>query len=361
MISWWRTEFGAEETERVADAIANERISQGVVTEAFEKAIGEAIDVPYVAATTSGSVAILMALMAHGIGHGDEVIVPNRTWIATAHAPALLGAQVVLVDVLPDRPIMDVSRIEEKITSRTKAIIPVHLGGRAVDMASVNEMAERYGLIVIEDAAQGLFVKNEKGFLGTQSGAGCFSLSVAKLISTGQGGFVVTSNADTYEQLKLVRGHGTKDVVHVDYMRMGFNFRFTDILASVGLAQLEKASSRVEHVLRVHERYRQGLERHPEFKLIPVDVAAGEIPLYVEILSESREDLIAFLAHREIQTRPFYPDLDRAEHLQAVGEYPNSRVFGEQGLILPCGPTQSLENVDFVLGALDSFVSGQKS
>src|SRR5437016_3807884 len=123
-ISWWRTNFGEDEIRLVAEAITAEHISMGPVTAEFERRLAGTIDVPYVVATTSGSMAILMALMAAGIGPGDEVIVPNRTWIATAHAPLLLGARPVLIDVLPDRPIMDVSRLEQKITNRTRAIMP---------------------------------------------------------------------------------------------------------------------------------------------------------------------------------------------------------------------------------------------
>ena len=137
MVPWWRTSFGEDAIAEVTRAIREECISQGPVTLEFETKLAEALDVPYVIATTSGSMSLLMALMALGIGPGDEVIIPNRTWIATAHAPKMLGATVVTVDVLSDVPIMDVSQIREKITPRTKAVIPVPLNGRAVNMDEV--------------------------------------------------------------------------------------------------------------------------------------------------------------------------------------------------------------------------------
>ena len=233
-IRWWRTVFGVEEVGAVKKAFSMEYISQGPVTEQFEAKFAEAMDVPYAVATTSGSVALLMALMAMGIKRGDEVIVPNRTFIATAHAPLLLGARVVLVDVLRDVPVMDVALIKKKITSRTKAIMPVHLCGRAVNMSEIHLLAKAYGLSVIEDACQAMFSKNKTGFLGTQSDAGCFSLGVTKLLSTGQGGIIVTRNRRTYEELKLVRNHGVPGTFDATYPRLGFNFKFTDIQAAIG-------------------------------------------------------------------------------------------------------------------------------
>ncbi|MAF20112.1 MAG: pyridoxal phosphate-dependent aminotransferase [Parcubacteria group bacterium] len=354
-ISWWRTEFGEEEVQRVSDSIFNENISQGAVTEEFEGLIAEALDVPFVVATTSGTAALLMALMALGVQRDDEVIIPNRTWIATAHAALILGAKVVLVDVLPDIPIVDVSQLKQKITSKTKAIIPVQLGGRSVNMEEVWKVAKEYGLFVVEDAAQALFVKNSKGYLGTYSDAGCFSLSVAKLISTGQGGFVVTRNKETYERLKRIRTHGVDSVIDVTYTQMGFNFRYTDIQASIGIEQLKRVPNRISHIKAVYEKYKAGISGILFLKLIPVDVTQGEIPLYVEVLCKRRKALIDFLSSHGVQTRPFYPDLNLAGYLESTEDFPNSKVFGEEGLFLPCGPNQPLRNIERVIEFLDIF------
>ena len=356
MISWWRTEFGAKELQNITDSISNENISQGLVTEKFENQLADALNVPYAVATTSGSMALLMALMAMGVGPGDEVIVPNRTWIATAHAPLMLGAKVVLTDVKEDVPIIDGEKIEEHITSSTKAIMPVHLGGRAVDMDVIKNIAHKHGLFVIEDACQAFFSKDSQGnYLGTCSDVGCFSLSVAKLISTGQGGFIVTRNKQIYEKLKLIRTHGVGDVINVCYTEMGFNFRFNDILASMGMAQLEIAQKRVKQVKVIYEKYKEALAQLPFLELIPVNVANGETPLYVEVLCKDREKLINYLSLQNIQARPFYPNLNNADYLSATGKYPHADKFEKQGLILPCGPDQSLDNVNTVLEVLKKF------
>jgi len=354
-VSWWRTTFGEAEAQGVRRAIEAEHISQGPVTAAFERGLSEVLDGAHVAATTSGSVALLMAMLAVGVGPGDEVIVPNRTWIATAHAARLLGGAVVLVDVEAERPVLDVTRLGAGITPPTQAVVAVHLNGRAPGMATIGRIARRHGVAVVEDAAQALCSHGPQGPLGTLSDVGCFSLSVAKIISTGQGGFVATKDAALHERLRLMRSHGVSDVVNATYTELGFNFRFTDIQASMGLAQLARLPGRVERVRALYARYAAALGEFPFLKLIPVDVAMGELPLYVEVLCPERESLVAFLAARGIQTRPFYPDLDTAAHLAARGDFPNSRVFGEQGLFLPSGPEQPPANIDRVFEALRDY------
>lgn len=356
-IRWWHTSFGQEEIQKIAESITAEHVSQGPVTEEFEAEFARALSVPYAVATTSGSVALLMSLMAVGIGRDDEVIVPNRTFIAAAHAAMLLGAKIVLVDVMPDIPVMDISQLRKKITSRTKAIIPVHLNGRSNDMAQIQVVAAEHGLAVVEDACQALFSRNAAGYLGTQSDAGCFSLGVTKLISTGQGGMVVTNNEETYERLKLVRNHGVADTFEATYEQVGLNFKFTDMLSSIGLVQLSRVPNRLTHVNAVHERYDSAFDecQFPFIKIIPVNIEAGEVPLWVEVLCEDRPKLMSYLESKGIQTRRFLPDLDDSPHLQNHGEFPNSRMFGDHGVFMPCGPSQSLENVDRVVDALKRF------
>ena len=355
-ISWWRTSFGEDEIRQIRKAIDSERISQGPVTAEFESRIADALQVPYAVATTSGSVALLMALMALGIGRDDEVIIPNRTWIATAHAPLLLGAKVVLVDVLADRPVMDVSLIREKISPRTKAIMPVHLNGRAVDMAAIHTQAKEYGLVVVEDACQALFSRNKSGYLGTQSDAGCFSLGVTKLLSTGQGGFVVTRNREVYDKLKMIRNHGVVDNFTDRWNQLGCNFKFTDLMAAFGLAQLEKVRDKVASVSDIYSCYEEGLRDNPAIRIIPVDLTGGEVPLFMEVMCEKRDDLMGFLADHGIQTRPSLPSLHTSAYLGNSGEFPHSGKFDGNALFLPCGPDQPLANVEQVLRKIQLFL-----
>jgi len=354
-VLWWRNSFGQEELKKINESFLNENISMGPITKEFEVKFAKALNVPYAVATTSGSVALLMSMMAFGIGKGDEIIVPNRTWIATAHAPQILGAKVVLVDVMPDTPILDVSQVRKKITSKTKAIIPVHLNGISVDMKEIQKIADEYNLKVVEDASQALFSKNSKGFLGTQSDAGCFSLAVTKLISTGQGGLIVTKNKEIYEKLKLIRWHGTEDNINPKYKIIGCNFKFTDLQASIGIVQLSRTQEKINRVNEIYAKYSEAISSLSYIKMIPVKVSKGEVPQYVEVLSNERQKLMDFLTSQNIETRPSLPNLNSAPYLKSTEIFPNSEIFRKQGLYLPCGPAQSLENVDRVIKLLKSY------
>jgi perosamine synthetase len=257
--------------------------------------------------------------------------------------------------VVKDGLVMDVDQLESKITPRTKAIIPVHLNGRSVNLKELNRIASRRGIKVVEDAAQAFCSRNADGYLGVQSFAGCFSLSIAKIIATGQGGFVVTRDEETYRALRAMRTHGVSDVINCTYTRPGFNFRFTDLQASIGLAQLKRLPDRIAKVKAVYEKYAAAMPGLPCLRFLPVNVPAGEIPIYIEVLCPERERLVKFLAGHRIQVRPFYPDLHRAPYLAGAGEFPNSEIFGRQGIFLPSGPDQPLENIERVIAALGEF------
>ncbi|MBI3252251.1 MAG: DegT/DnrJ/EryC1/StrS family aminotransferase [Candidatus Omnitrophica bacterium] len=354
-IPWWRTSFGEPELANIREAVLNERISQGSVTKQFEDQFARSLGVPYGVAATSGSASILMALMALRIGTGDEVIVPNRTWIATAHAVLMTGAKVVLADVCPDRPVLDVENLEAKITDRTRAVIAVHLNGRATDMVSLALLAEKHGFLVIEDACQALYSRTAEGYLGTLSTVGCFSLAVTKLVSTGQGGMVVTKDPQVYEQLALVRNHGVTDIFTDSWSQMGFNFKFTDLLASFGLAQLQRVPGRLKHMQTIYQHYLAAMRDFAFLTPVPIDVNDGEVPLYAEFFCPDRARLVDFLASKNIQTRPVPPSLEISHYIESDGHFPNSKRFADQAMYLPCGPEQPLENVDRVIETLKTF------
>ena len=350
-IAWWRTEFGKSELQAVIKAFEAENISQGEVTQELEQRLSVLLNVPHVIAVSNGSAALAMALMALGVSAGDEVIVPNRTWIATAHAVHILGAKVVLVDVEDTRPIIDVSKIESVISKKTKVIVPVHLNGRSADIAALNEVAKRNGLSVVEDAAQALCSRNQDAYLGTQSDIGCFSLSVTKLISTGQGGFLVTKRDDLAVKLRAMRTHGTENVTEPGSWKLpGFNFRITDLQSSIGVTQLSTLSKRIKKVVDIYETYLTGLEECSGIEPIPISAGQGEIPIYNEFLCDRRNELIDRLEQYGISTRPFLPSISRARYLwDDIYEFPNSIKYEEFGITLPSGPGQSLSNIRMVV------------
>ena len=355
-IDWWRTDFEKNKIlNSIKYAINNEFISSGPIARKFEKKISKFLKVPYVVSTTSGSNAILMALIALGIKKGDEVIIPNRTWIATAHAPLLIGAKVKLVDVDNKRSLINTKLIERKITKKTKAIIPVHINGRSADMDSIKKIARKYKLHVVEDAAQAFGSCNSKDYLGCQSDIGCFSLSLTKLISTGQGGFCVTRSKTIYEKLIRIRTHGIKNVFSGKWNIFGFNFRYNDILASFGLAEISKVKIKINSCLKIYNFYKKELVN---LKLIKFHdfKKKGEVIIYPEIFTQNPQKLIKYLKKFKIDLRPSASSLSSAPHLKTNEKFKNSLAF-QKMLYLPCGPEQKLTNIKKVIYLLKKYDS----
>ncbi|HLB43586.1 MAG TPA: DegT/DnrJ/EryC1/StrS family aminotransferase [Gammaproteobacteria bacterium] len=354
-INWWWIKFDNTEIANVTNAIQNGQISQGKLAEAFESKLADMLNVKYAVSATSGTSALYLALFALGVGAGDEVIVPDRTWVATAHAAYMLGARIVLVDTRQDLPVMDVDKVEEKITDRTKVIIPVHINGRACDMDKLNALASKYNIKIVEDAAQAIFSKSNGEYLGTKSDVGCFSFAMSKLITTGQGGMVVTNDEALRDKLRLVKNHGVIDNFTEAWGQPGMNFKFTDVLAAIGLAQLEKVSARIKHVNIIYEMYREGLKNIECVRLCPVAVEKGELPVWVEALSSKRDALVHFLRERGVQARPCSPALHTSPYFSATDNFPNATRFVKEGLHLPCGPNQPLENIEKVLAFIKEY------
>lgn len=356
-IPWWQTEFSTGEASSAAQAISEGRLSQGLLVAEFEERLARYLGVKHVVATTSGSDALLLSLWAAGVGPGDEVLIPNRTWIATAHAVLILGATPVLVDTESDRPIISISDLERKVSDRTRAVIPVHMNGRNSQIDEVIKFGDQYDLKVIEDAAQALGSRDPSGvLLGTKSLAGCFSLSVAKVISSGQGGFIASNHDEFANQLRLMRTHGVENVVEpVNWSRPGFNFRFTDVLASIALEQFKKLDQRLARLRQIYKKYSSELIQSDRCKLIPMDLEQGEIGPYVEVLCRDREKLTKYLSGFEIETRKFYPNLDSARYLFSENINWNSRVYGYEGLYLPSGPSLTDESIEYVVNKINRF------
>jgi len=355
-IGWWSTYLGDEEIEAANRVMAAKSYSQGRETEALEDEICQRLNVNGAVVTTSGSAALLMSLLASEISPGDEVIVPDVTWIATAHAVHLLGAKVVLAETEASRPVLDVGKIEKLITDKTKAIMPVHLNGRAVDMDRLTPLAKRNGLTIIEDAAQALASKCNGAYLGTIGDIGIFSLSLTKLVSTGQGGVVVTNNDALLQKLRAIRVHGVENYGHEErYTQLGFNFKFSDVLAGIGRAQFSRLSDKVKHVTEVYQRYSQGLQGIKGISLIPVEIERGEVPVWTEILCNDRDAVISFLDGKEIGTRPYHPAIHSAPYFAPAPNHTNAIKFANHGLVLPSGPSQPFEAVDKTIEILRAY------
>ena len=237
MISIANPLIGEEEKQAVMEVLASGLLAQGPKVKAFEEAFAEMCSTKYAVATSSGTTALHVALLAHGIGPGDEVITSPFTFIASANSVLYSGARPIFVDINPVSFNLDPAKIEAAITPNTKAIMPVHLFGLPCDMEAILAIAEKHNLAIIEDAAQshGATYRDQRvGSFGT----GCFSLYPTKNIASAEGGMVPTNSEEIAENSRVIRQHGMRRRYYHD--ELGFNFRLTDVHAAIGLAQLKK-------------------------------------------------------------------------------------------------------------------------
>ena len=354
-ISWWNLALENTEREALLSAFDNRQLSYGKISKKLEERLAEYLNVKHVMLTTSGSTALLVALKSIGVGPGDEVIIPNRTFQATANAVCMLNATPVVVDVTAVRGLMDLEQVKQKLSNKTKVIIPVHLNGRAVEMDMLMKIAKNANIKIIEDAAQSFASKFNNQFLGTFGDIGCFSMGATKFLATGQGGFVVTNNSNLYEEMKLYLIHAAGDQDQKRFDKLGFNFRLPDLISSIGLSQMNNVSIKYNKFSSVFNYYRSKLEQFEFIKLIDC-YEIGELPIWVDCLTSYRDELYNFLRDNKVETLQYYPSISDSKFLNLnSSEFKNSEKFSRYGLVLPSGPDIKQVEIDHVISLLKQF------
>ena len=358
-IPWWNPQVGPNEYVNLHDVLESNYLNDGDVTTRFEREIATLVGAKHAVGVTSGTSALFLSLAALGIGHGDEVIVPDMTFIATANAVTLTGAVPVLVDVDPATLNISPEAFEKAITGRTRAVMPVHVSGRSANLSAIAVIAENHGLAVVEDAAEALASFHDGQALGTVGIAGCLSFSPNKTIMTGQGGMVLT-NDDTLhvrlrelkDQGRPVRGTGGDD----PHPSVGFNFKLTNLHSAVGLGQLEYLSERLARQKRTYLQYERGLSEINGVRLPGFDIDGGESPQWVDAIVEHRDELDRFLQDRRMYCRPFWFPLHTQPPYRLSDEgFPGSVWAAPRALWLPSAFTMSDTDVAAVISAIHEF------
>jgi dTDP-4-amino-4,6-dideoxygalactose transaminase len=257
--------LGAEEEQAVLQVLRSGWIVQGPKVAEFERTVAAYVGTRHAVATSNCTTALHLTLILHGIGPGDEVIVPSFTFIATANAVVYTGATPIFVDIDPHTYNIDPAGIEVAITPHTKAIMPVHQIGLAADMDRINAIAQRHGLSVIEDAAPAIGATYKGQRVGGLGNPTCFSFHPRKVITTGEGGMIMTDDDALAERARLLRAHGmsqsdltrhqAKAVVIEEYHDLGYNYRLSDLHAAIGIVQMQKLDVMLAQRQRVAERY----------------------------------------------------------------------------------------------------------
>ncbi len=353
-IPWWQVDFGPSAGEDVKNEILNKRLSMGQTTREFEKRIEKILDVRHCVATGSGSTALLMALLATGIRSKDVVAVQDRSWISAAHAAHMIDAQIVLIDVERDTPVIDMDSLEKVFSQNPRCIILIHMNGRSSHLSEIADKCKQRGIILIEDSAQAIGSMSEKKYLGTFGDVGCFSLALTKTISSGQGGFCVTNDSEIYKRLRELRSHGMDDVFFPEWKNFGMNFRFTDPQASIALNQLSFLSTRLNRQIEVRDEYLEGTKHLKNIRVLNVAHELGENGPYFDCEVTNLKVFQELMQINSIQVRPFYPSISTARYLNILNrnQTPNAEHWHLHGVSLPSGPNISDMQIKKVIQAL---------
>lgn len=353
MILVAKPQIDEAEIEAVSEVLRSGMIAQGQRVADFEQAFAEYNGVDHAVAVNSGTAALHAALLAHGIGKGDEVITSPFSFVATANSVLFTGATPVFADIEPEAFILDPGLVAEKITPRTKAIMPVHLYGHPADMDAMRDLAEDKHLLLIEDACQshGATFRGKKvGSFGT----GAFSFYPTKNMTTSEGGMLTTNSREVAEKARMVRAHGSAQ--RYLHEMLGFNLRMTDICAAIGLVQLQKLDGYTAKRQQNAGKLTKGLQGTENIVCPTVKEGCSHVFHQYTIRTEKRDELAAYLNSKGIGTGIHYPiPIHRQPYYQELGytdSMPISEKASREVLSLPVHPQLAEGDLDLIISTI---------
>lgn len=357
------------ESMYVLDCLESTWISStGQYIERFESAFATFCGVKHAVSCCNGTVALHLALMALGVGPGDEVIVPTLTFVATANAITYCGARPVFIDSESDTWNLDPDLLEDKVMPQTKGIIVVHLYGHPVDMDPVLAIARKHSLFVIEDAAEAHGAEYKGRRVGSLGDLATFSFYGNKIITTGEGGIVVTNDDSLASRVRQLKGQGMDPNRRYWFPIIGYNYRMTNVAAAIGLAQMEKAEWHIERRREVAKWYYEYLHTNPAL-ILPVerDWARSVYWMFSVVLAESlpleRDEVMMALSQQGIETRPFFYPMHTLPAYRGLAEgqhFPVAYWLAARGINLPTWAGLTREDVAFVCQVLTSCISSDR-
>jgi len=353
--------FGEEEKKAICDYMDEDGfITEFKRTEEFERMIAEYTGSKHCVVVNNGTISITLAALAAGIVAGDEVIIPNYTMIATPNSVKMFGAKPVFVDVELSSLCLDIELVRKAITSKTKAIILVSANGRypKAGIEAFESLAEEKGLILLEDAAQGLgSFYPDKRHIGRAGQIGSFSFSAPKIISTGQGGAMITDDDNLALNLRRLKDFGRSGGGNDIHDHIGYNFKFTELQACIGIEQMKKLPQRVKRKKEIFNQYYKGLIGMSEIALFDHDID-NTSPWFIDCICERRAELIDFLKTRGIGTRVMYPPINKQKIYAANENLEVSEIIGSKGLWLPSAVQLTDAQINKIINSIKSFYLG---
>ncbi len=350
--------FGEEEKNAVCAYMEEDGfITEFKRTEKFEKMIAEYTKAKHCIVVNNGTVSLTLAAMACGIAAGDEVLVPDYTMIATPNSVKMFGAVPVFIDVEEETLCMDLEKAEQALTAKTKALILVTANGRypKAGIGAFVNFCKKNNLILIEDSAQSLGSCYPDGqHMGTVGQVGSFSFSAPKIISTGQGGALITNDDEIAYKLRRLKDFGRSGGGNDFHDSIGYNFKFTELQACIGIEQMKKVSKRVERKKEIYSLYKKGLAGIRGIKLFEQDIE-HTVPWFYDCICDKRDELQTFLKEKNIGTRLMYGPINKQIAYQVSGEHKVSETVGKKGLWLPSFAQLSDKQIEYICISIREF------
>lgn len=347
------------EWQEVKQVMESTYLTENKVTAKFESALQNLTGAKHAIAVCNGTAALYCILKALDIGHGDEVLVPNMTFVASSNAVIMAGATPIFCPVEPDDLEIDFEVAAALITPKTKAIMPVHLYGRSVDLDAVLKFAKAHELRVIEDAAQAIGVTFEGQHVGHQGDAGAISFYGNKTITCGEGGVILTDDDDIAQACRRLKNHGRSRRGTFVHEHIGFNFSMTEMQAAVGVAQLGKLPAIIQRKQQIHDGYMAALANLPQLRPLPIDSRCQPVHWFTSFYAEDRDELEQYLTENGIQSRRFFCPLNLqpcyADWQRSDMDYSASINAYEQGISLPSSYILTDRELDFIIATVRHF------
>ncbi|CAD5951677.1 GDP-perosamine synthase [Planktothrix tepida] len=357
----WIDESELVQLKRV---IESTYLTEHKITQEFEEGIKSLTGAKYAIATSNGTTALYCGLKALGIGFGDEVLVPDLTFVASSNAIIMTGATPIFCDIEKDNLGIDIREAEALITERTKAIMPVHLYGQSADMEKIIEFATRHHLKVIEDAAQSIGVQFKGEHIGLRGDVSAISFYGNKTITCGEGGIILTNSDIIAQSCRRLKNHGRDHRGTFVHEHIGFNFSITEMQSAIGVAQLQKLPAIIQRKQEIYDRYVAGLKDIPELQIMPIDSRCEPVHWFTSCYTNQRAELADYLAENGIQTRRFFcplhlqPCYQNQEWMNPERNYPISAQAYERGISLPSSYGLKPEEQNYVIEKIREFYSG---
>jgi len=322
----------------------------------LEKKLAKMLNVKFVAFTTSGSSALILAFYCSNINKKKKIIIPNRTWVATAHAAYNLNFKIQLEDIDIESMCQKIPINQIKKKNNIGCLVLVNLNGKVNKLDHIKKYINKKKIVIIEDSAQSFLSGKKDTYMGKQTKVACYSTGTTKLLNTLQGGFCATNDKNIYKRILLARNHGVYDLFTDKWKTPGFNLKPNNFQCFLGLYELKNAKIKKKKCLEINNLYLKNL-KNKKVKILSKNYENEEFPIYVQALVDNKYDFKKYLLSKNIEIRFLPPSLNQAKYLNKypVKKYKNSKILSQKGIYLPCGPSQNINDIKKVINIINKY------